>query len=48
MIAILDRLQAEKKTTESQIGKLDESSDSYQDERDWDGDDTDEGIIYVD
>ncbi|KAF5751055.1 hypothetical protein HS088_TW02G00065 [Tripterygium wilfordii] len=48
VIAILDRLQDEKKTTGSQSEKLDESSDLYQDDRDWDGDDPDEGIIYVD
>ncbi|XP_022146092.1 probable ribosome-binding factor A, chloroplastic [Momordica charantia] len=42
VIAILDRIKDEKKDTE-----LSELSNTPQDDRDWEGDDADEDIIYV-
>ncbi|EEF49517.1 probable ribosome-binding factor A, chloroplastic [Ricinus communis] len=46
VLAILDKIKAEKENTGSE-DELSESSDSPQDDRDWEGDDPDEGIIYV-
>lgn len=47
MIAILDRLKAEKEAAEIHGDDLSESSDSPQDDTDWEGDDPGEDIIYV-
>lgn len=46
VIAILDRIKAEKKVVDED-DEL-ESSDRSQGDQDWEGDDPDEGIIYVD
>ncbi|KAF8377851.1 hypothetical protein HHK36_031238 [Tetracentron sinense] len=47
VIEILDRIKNEKKNAEGQDEGQSESSDIPQDERDWDVDDPDEGIIYI-
>ncbi|PON39122.1 Ribosome-binding factor A [Parasponia andersonii] len=47
VIAILDRIKNEKKTTECDDDEENESSDAPQDDKDWDTDDPDEDIIYV-
>eukprot|EP00262_Sarcandra_glabra_P007969 TRINITY_DN21129_c0_g1_i1.p1 TRINITY_DN21129_c0_g1~~TRINITY_DN21129_c0_g1_i1.p1 ORF type:complete len:222 (-),score=40.35 TRINITY_DN21129_c0_g1_i1:526-1191(-) len=47
VIAILDRLKEEKKVSEAQDEGQSDSSNLSQEERDWDGDDPDEGIIYI-
>ncbi|KAA8536031.1 hypothetical protein F0562_028509 [Nyssa sinensis] len=48
VIAILDRIKNEKKTTESRVDDQYESSDLPKDDREWEEDDLDdEGIIYV-
>lgn len=47
MIAILDRIKAEKDNAESQVDELSDSSNSIQYDEDWEGDDPDEDIIYV-
>ncbi|KAK3195334.1 hypothetical protein Dsin_026644 [Dipteronia sinensis] len=47
VIAILDKLKAEKETGKDQDGEQFESPDLPQDETDWEGDDPDEDIIYV-
>ncbi|KAI6677630.1 hypothetical protein NL676_038426 [Syzygium grande] len=47
VIAILDKIKAEKKTAEGQDEEQFEASDHPQDERDWEGEDPDGDIIYV-
>lgn len=47
MIAILDRIKAEKNNAEGQVDELSDSSNSIQYDEDWEGDDPDEDIIYV-
>ncbi|KAK1572502.1 hypothetical protein Q3G72_033706 [Acer saccharum] len=47
VIAILDKLKAEKETGKDQDGEQFESPDLPQDETDWEGDDPDEDIIYA-
>lgn len=47
VIAILDRIKAEKENGFDEDDDLSESSDSPQEDRDWEGDDPDEDIIYV-
>lgn len=47
MIAILDRIKNEKKNGEIQDEDQLESSDTPQDDKDWEDDDPDEDIIYV-
>lgn len=47
MIAILDKIKNEKRSEGSQDEEQDESSDPLQDDIDWEGDDPDEGIIYI-
>ncbi|KAK2665466.1 hypothetical protein Ddye_004040 [Dipteronia dyeriana] len=47
VIAILDKLKAEKETGKEQDGEQFESPDLPQDETDWEGDDPDDDIIYV-
>lgn len=48
MIAILDRIKNEKKDPDSEDIEQSELSDTPQDDdRDWEGDDVDEDIIYV-
>ncbi|KAG6779584.1 hypothetical protein NC652_011651 [Populus alba x Populus x berolinensis] len=47
VIAILDRIKAEKDNAESQVDELSDSSNSIQYDEDWEGDDPDEHIIYV-
>ncbi|XP_022747876.1 probable ribosome-binding factor A, chloroplastic [Durio zibethinus] len=47
VIAILDKIKAEKKTAADEDEEEFESSDSPQDDNDWEGDDPDEDIIYV-
>ncbi|XVE67079.1 hypothetical protein DITRI_Ditri08aG0131200 [Diplodiscus trichospermus] len=46
VIAILDRIKAEKKIAADEDEEFD-SSDSPQDDKDWEGDDPDDDIIYV-
>ncbi|PKI53638.1 hypothetical protein CRG98_025971 [Punica granatum] len=48
VIAILDRIKAEKKMEEDEDDEQVRPSDGSQDNQDWEGDDPDEGIIYVD
>lgn len=48
VIAILDRIKNEKEPKASKEGEQFDSSDASQDDRDWEGDDPDEDIIYVD
>ncbi|KAK4742283.1 hypothetical protein SAY87_000284 [Trapa incisa] len=48
VIAILDKIKAEKKDEEDEGDGQFGSSDGYQDGQDWEGEDPDEGIIYVD
>lgn len=48
VIAILDRIKAGKKKEEDEDDGQFGSSNGSQDDRDWEGDDPDEGIIYVD
>lgn len=48
MIAILDRIKNEKEPQASKEGEQFDSSDASQEDRDWEGDDPDEDIIYVD
>ncbi|XP_044489979.1 probable ribosome-binding factor A, chloroplastic [Mangifera indica] len=47
VIAILDRIKAEKEISESRIGEQPESADLPEDDKDWEGDNVDEDIIYV-
>lgn len=47
VIAILDKIKNEKRSEGSQDEEQDESSDPLQDDIDWEGDDPDEGIIYI-
>nr|DAD47000.1 TPA_asm: hypothetical protein HUJ06_016937 [Nelumbo nucifera] len=47
VIAILDRLKNEKKNAESHDEGKSQSSDLSEDDRDWDVDDPDDGIIYI-
>ncbi|ESR36769.1 putative ribosome-binding factor A [Citrus sinensis] len=47
VIAILDRIKAEKEAAKSKTKEQFESPDLPEDERDWEGDDPDEDIIYV-
>ncbi|XP_042493523.1 probable ribosome-binding factor A, chloroplastic [Macadamia integrifolia] len=47
VIAILDRLKDEKKAVEVQDEGQSESSYPSEDDRDWDADDPDEGIVYI-
>ena len=47
MIAILDKLKNENKNSEGEDKDLAESPTLSEEEREWDKDDTDEGIIYV-
>ncbi|XP_061977877.1 probable ribosome-binding factor A, chloroplastic [Populus nigra] len=47
VIAILDRIKAEKDNAEGQVDELSDSSNSIQYDEDWEGDDPDEDIIYV-
>ncbi|KAK9987918.1 hypothetical protein SO802_028157 [Lithocarpus litseifolius] len=48
VIAILDRIKNEKEPQASEEGEQFDSSDASQEDRDWEGDDPDEDIIYVD
>ncbi|OWM83922.1 hypothetical protein CDL15_Pgr004353 [Punica granatum] len=48
VISILDRIKAEKKMEEDEDDEQVRPSDGSQDNQDWEGDDPDEGIIYVD
>lgn len=48
MIAILDRIKNEKAPKASEEGEQFDSSDASQEDIDWEGDDPDEDIIYVD
>ncbi|KAK4747761.1 hypothetical protein SAY87_014347 [Trapa incisa] len=48
VIAILDKIKAEKKKEEDEGDGQFSSSDGYQDDQDLEGEDPDEGIIYVD
>ncbi|KAJ8767191.1 hypothetical protein K2173_013588 [Erythroxylum novogranatense] len=47
VIAILDKIKDEKKPTQRQDDELSNISGSPEDDRNWEGDDPDEGIIYV-
>lgn len=47
VIAILDKIKAEKEIAADEEEEEFESSDSPQDDKDWEGDDPDEDIIYV-
>ncbi|XP_043715009.1 probable ribosome-binding factor A, chloroplastic [Telopea speciosissima] len=47
VIAILDKLKNEKKSVEDQDEGQSESSYPSEDDRDWDVDDPDEGIVYI-
>lgn len=47
VIAILDKLKAEKKTAKGQDEEQVEASDHPQDDGDWEGEDPDGDIIYV-
>ncbi|XP_031258111.1 probable ribosome-binding factor A, chloroplastic [Pistacia vera] len=47
VIDILDRIKAEKEVSKSQKGEQLESADLPENEKDWEGDDPDEDIIYV-
>jgi ribosome-binding factor A len=48
VIAILDRIKNEKKPGESEDEEEFDLPGASQDDRDWEGDDPDEDIIYVD
>lgn len=47
VISILDKIKAEKEVSKSENGEQLESADLPEDEKDWEGDDPDEDIIYV-
>ena len=47
VIAILDRIKDEKNNIDDEDMEQSELSDSPQDDRDWEEDDADEDIIYV-
>ncbi|GKV24076.1 hypothetical protein SLEP1_g33736 [Rubroshorea leprosula] len=47
VIAILDRIKAKKKIAEAEDEEQFDSSDSSQDDKDWEDNDTDEDIIHV-
>lgn len=47
MIAILDKIKNEKKDPDIQDEEQLESSEAPQDDTDWEGDDPDEDIIYI-
>lgn len=47
VIAILDKIKNEKKTKDSQDEEQFDSPDASQEDGDWEGDDPDEDIIYV-
>nr|KYP64945.1 hypothetical protein KK1_019559 [Cajanus cajan] len=47
VIAILDKIKNDKSTERQNKDKLDSSANADDDDDDWDGEDPDEGIIYV-